>query len=207
MFRMVKHYGHKTQMTYILIALNTIGYIIESVLSMNPIRINPYVMAFMGQYNYFVIRYGWWWQLITSMFTHVHILHFALNMFWLWLLGIQYERLFGGESLLATYLLTGLLGNIFTLFLSPIQTISLGASGAIFGIFGVIIIFQGMVGGNLLYSIFLGLIIFMINMGFNVNIWAHLGGLLGGMLIGYYYGKKFRGFMSRPRTIYSHPYA
>lgn len=202
-----KQYGRRIRMTYILIGLNTVGYIIESILSMNPIQINPYVMAFVGQYNYFVLKYGWWWQLITSMFTHVHIIHFVLNMFWLWILGVQYERLFGGGSLLATYLVTGFLGNILTLFLSSIQTISLGASGAIFGIFGVIIIFQGMVGGNLLYSIFLGLIIFMINVGFNVNIWAHLGGLVGGALIGYYYGRKFKGFISKPKVIYSHPYA
>ncbi len=203
----LKRHDQGVKMTYILIGLNTIGYAIESILSRNPIQINPYVMAIVGQYNYLVLEYGWWWQLITSMFMHVHIIHFTLNMFWLWILGIQYERMFGGESLLITYLVTGLLGNILTLFLSPIQTISLGASGAIFGIFGVIIIFQGMVGGNLLYSIFLGLIIFMINMGFHVNIWAHLGGFVGGVLIGYYYGKKFKGFVSRPKMVYSYPHA
>lgn len=197
-------YKKPLMMTYILIGLNTVGYIVESILSNNLLQINPYVMAFVGQYNYFIMIYGWWWQLVTSMFMHVNIMHFMLNMFWLWLLGLQYERLFGRNSLLLTYLATGLLGNILTLLISPIQTISLGASGAIFGIFGVLLIFQGMIGGNIWYSVMYGIIIFIINSGFHVNIWAHLGGLVGGALIGYYYAKKFRGLVTRPKITYSY---
>ncbi len=192
-------------MTYTLLAINTLGYIIETFLSGgNFIYIDDRVMALVGQYNLLVWKYGWWWQLISSMFMHVSIIHFLFNMFWLWILGTQYERMFGGESLLFTYIVSGLAGNLMTLFLSPPYVVSLGASGAIFGIFGVLLLFQAIMSGKILQSIAYGFIIFIINLGFNVNIWAHLGGMLCGFIIGYYYGKKYRRYIAPTHiTIYS----
>ncbi len=193
-----------TPMTFILLAINTLGYIIEVILSRGAfVLIDTDVLIFLGQYNLLVLKYGWWWQLITSMFIHRSIMHFLFNMFWLWLLGVQYERMFGGESLIFTYVLSGLAGNILTLLLSPLNVVSLGASGAIFGIFGVLLLFQAIVSGKILQSLAYGFIIFIINIGFNVNIWAHLGGMLCGAIIGYYYGKKFKRFIvPAPVTVY-----
>ena len=193
-----------TPMTYTLLGINTLGYIIEAILSGSVVFIKNNVLAFVGQYNLLVLRYGWWWQLITSMFMHAGIMHFLLNMFWLWILGTQYERIFGSESLLFTYLVTGLTGNILTLFLSPLGVVSLGASGAIFGVFGVLLLFQAIVGGKIFQLLMYGFIIFIINTGVNINIWAHLGGMLTGAIIGYYYGKRFKRFLVSPHTaIYS----
>jgi len=152
-----------TPMTFILLAINTLGYIIEVILSRGAfVLIDTDVLIFLGQYNLLVLKYGWWWQLITSMFIHRSIMHFLFNMFWLWLLGVQYERMFGGESLIFTYVLSGLAGNILTLLLSPLNVVSLGASGAIFGIFGVLLLFQAIVSGKILQSLAYGFIIFII---------------------------------------------
>ena len=186
-----------SNMTYTLLGLNIFAYIAESVLSGNPIYLNPYVLAIMGQQNKLVFS-GWWWQLFTSMFVHANIMHITMNMFFLWLLGIQYERIFGGDSLLYTYILSGLAGNILTLFLLPPWIVSVGASGAIFGIFGALILFNARVTGNIKYYLLYGLLIFLVNSTVSgVNVFAHLGGMVVGMLIGDYYGKHVASYFRR----------
>lgn len=188
----LRFYGRRARLVYALMAVNLVGYAIESALSRNPFWIDYEVAAYLGMCNFFVVNYGWWWQLFTAMFMHADIFHIMFNMFWLWILGAQCERIFGGATLVFTYLGTGLLGNLLTLALSPLATVSLGASGAIFGIFGLLTMYQGMLGGRITSSILWGLFIFLVNIRPNVNIWAHLGGLIGGLLIGYYYGRLAR---------------
>jgi rhomboid protease GluP len=129
---------------------------------------------------------GWHWQLFTAMFVHLNIVHLLGNMFFLLVFGLRAEELFSVPEYLAIYFLSGLTGNLLTLLLGP-YTVSEGASGAIFGLFGACTIYlrraigQSMVSA-LLYSFFL-LMIFSCSP--NVNFLAHFGGLATGLLMGY----------------------
>ena len=86
---------------------------------------------------------GEWWRLVTSIFVHVTVLHLLLNMWCLWNLGIFGEPLLGRPGLIAVYLLTGVAGMLQSLALSVFtrqEVLVAGASGAIFGIAGILIV-------------------------------------------------------------------
>ncbi len=88
------------------------------------------------------------WQLVTSMFTHVAVLHIGFNMLALWILGPQLELLLGRVRYLGLYLLSGLVGSASVYWLSPESTPTLGASGAIFGLMGALLVFALKVRGD-----------------------------------------------------------
>lgn len=91
-----------------------------------------------------VLGRGQWWRLVTSTFVHVTVLHLLLNMWCLWNLGIFGERLLGKPGLIAVYLLTGAAGMLQSVILSVVtherEVIVAGASGAVFGIAGILIV-------------------------------------------------------------------
>lgn len=94
-----------------------------------------------------ILVYGEWWRLITAMFLHVGILHLATNMWCLWNLGLLGEPLLGGPGLVAAYLLTGFAGNLLSVATHPglgnggaDGVVGAGASGAIFGLAGLLIV-------------------------------------------------------------------
>ncbi|WP_461862773.1 rhomboid family intramembrane serine protease [Thermococcus sp.] len=180
------------RLTLVLVALNVAVYLFEAFLSGNLIWINTAVLATLGQVNYYVLN-GAWWQLITAMFVHVGLIHIAFNMFFLYQLGSQLENIFGWRILLLTYFLSGLTGNLLTLFFLPPYTISAGASGALFGVVGVLIMATGILGGNIASAVLNAFILFAINSIFpGVNAYAHLGGLLTGSVIGLYKGRELK---------------
>lgn len=128
---------------------------------------------------------GAWWQLVTSMFTHVELMHIGFNMLALWFLGPQLEAVIGRVRFLALYLLSGLTGSAFVYWLSPEFTQTVGASGAIFGLMGALLVVAIKVGAD--YSqilLWLGLNVFITVVGVGQISWqGHLGGLVGGVLI------------------------
>ena len=93
-----------------------------------------------------VLLYGQWWRLITAMFVHVGIIHIATNLWCLWNLGLLAEPLMGPFGVTAAYLLTGFAGNVLSVALhpgvpgGPQSVVGAGASGAIFGLAGVLIV-------------------------------------------------------------------
>jgi rhomboid protease GluP len=179
--------------TFTLFLINVAVYIVEAILSGNPFSISIDVLARLGQWNYAVLNYGYWWQLVTAMFVHVGILHIGFNMYFLLMMGRQLEGIIGPKRLVMVYLVSGLAGNLLTLFLLPANSVSAGASGALFGIVGTLIIITGVVGGNMQAALVNAFVLFLINSLLpSVNIYAHLGGLLVGMAIGYYYGKRIK---------------
>ncbi len=80
------------------------------------------------------------WRAFTCMFVHIGILHLLFNMWCLWSLGLLAERLMGNWNFLLLYLLSGLGGSVFSLWLHP-QLVTAGASGAIFGVAGGLVRF------------------------------------------------------------------
>jgi rhomboid protease GluP len=120
------------------------------------------------------------------MFVHVDIMHIALNMLFLVIFGLRAEELFKPEEYFTVYLLSGLTGNILTLFFMPVWTVSAGASGAIFGMYGAGIIYMRKAfGQSIVGALMYGFLLLILTMGSDVNIVAHFGGLVTGLIIGY----------------------
>ncbi|MFQ5837100.1 MAG: rhomboid family intramembrane serine protease [Candidatus Bathyarchaeia archaeon] len=171
--------------TTFLVMANLLVYVYTSVVGGNFIQTSESALEQWGQFNLYVMN-GWYWQLLTSIFVHVDIIHLSLNMLFLLIFGFRAEDLFSPEEYFFVYFLSGLSGNLLTLLLMHPLTLSAGASGAIFGIFGANVIYlrktfgQSIVGA-LLYSFLL----LMMTAGRGVNIFAHFGGLAAGLIIGY----------------------
>jgi membrane associated rhomboid family serine protease len=129
---------------------------------------------------------GAYWQLVTSMFTHVDVWHIGFNMLALWFLGPQLEAAVGRTRFLTLYLLSGLTGSAFVYWLAPASGTTLGASGAIFGLLGGLLVIAIKVRADisqLLLWIGLNFVITVLGRGF-ISWQGHLGGFLGGAFIG-----------------------
>jgi len=176
--------SEKYKPTYILIALNVSIYIYGAIVGGDALSTSNNVIYQWGQVNLFVFQ-GAYYQLFTSMFIHATIVHLVGNMLFLLIFGLRGEEMFSLPEFLGIYLIGGLVGNVLSLAFGPIF-ISVGASGAIFSLFGACVIYgrrsvRQSILGALVYAFFL----FFINTGEGVNIVAHLGGLVFGLLIGY----------------------
>lgn len=129
---------------------------------------------------------GAYWQLLTSMFTHVQLWHIAFNMLALYVLGPQLELLLGRWRFLALYLLSGLFGSLAVYWLAPEYSVTVGASGALFGLMAALLIVVIKSRGDvqsLLTLVLINLVITVIGAGF-ISWQGHLGGFVGGLLLG-----------------------
>jgi membrane associated rhomboid family serine protease len=125
---------------------------------------------------------GDWWRLLTTAFLHASLLHIGFNMLALWWFGAPVEQYLGRVRFVGLYLVSGLAGSAGALVQTP--GITVGASGAIFGILGAMLILEwqatGRLGGNAMTLIVINLALsFALS---NVSIGGHLGGLIGGIL-------------------------
>jgi len=134
-----------------------------------------------------------WWRLVTYQFVHIGLLHLVMNMSVLKKIGPTVERLIGSEMLLIGYLSSGIGGGLASLFWNPLA-LSAGASGSIFGLFGLILglltrhhkslpivivkQFRGVITMFVLLNIFFGFAIP------GIDVAAHLGGLVAGFVFG-----------------------
>jgi membrane associated rhomboid family serine protease len=130
---------------------------------------------------------GEWYRLVTSMFTHNEIWHIAFNMLSLWWLGGPLEEALGRARYLAVYFVSGLAGSALAYLLTDPGTGTLGASGAIFGLFGATAVLVRRLKYDMRPIIALLVInlIFTFNPGFNISWQAHIGGLVAGVVTGY----------------------
>ncbi|MGA3111106.1 MAG: rhomboid family intramembrane serine protease [Candidatus Bathyarchaeia archaeon] len=178
--------SEKYRPTIILIALNAAMYIYTSIVGGNALNTNLAGIPPLYQYNIQVLQ-GSYYQLFTSMFIHASIPHLVGNMLFLFIFGLRAEEMFSLPEYLGIYLVGGLAGNVLSLAFGP-EFLSVGASGAIFALFGACVIYdrrsvrQSIVGA-LVYAFFLLLIS---GLSTGVNDLAHLGGLGFGLIIGYW---------------------
>ncbi|MEO7336877.1 MAG: rhomboid family intramembrane serine protease [Caldimonas sp.] len=137
---------------------------------------------------------GEWWRLGSAMFLHFGFVHLAMNMWGLWDCGRLTERLYGSTRFAFIYVLSGLVGNLVSLVVQGDRAVSGGASGAIFGVFGALLVclarerrqvdpaeFRWLFWGGAVFalaSLGLGFVITGIDNA------AHVGGLLSGALLG-----------------------
>ncbi len=129
---------------------------------------------------------GEYYRLVTSAFLHDGIFHLAFNMYALWLLGQLLEAGFGKARLLSLFVVSMLGGAFGVLLLSP-NSPTVGASGAVFGLMGAMVLVQRAIGGNIWRSPLAMLL--MLNLVFTlliprVSIGGHFGGLIAGAVMG-----------------------
>lgn len=127
---------------------------------------------------------GDYWTLMSSAFMHGSFLHIAFNMYVLWIMGPTLERILGHSRFVALYLLAALGGSVASYVFSDFRTVSVGASGAIFGLMGAFVV----AGRRLRYDITQVLVLLGINLVFGflqpgIDWRAHIGGLVVGALI------------------------
>lgn len=137
---------------------------------------------------------GDWWRLITCFFVHVGIIHLALNMYALFMAGVYLEPLLGKTRYIVAYLSTGVFASLVSLWWHKDPVPSAGASGAIFGLYGVFLAFlttkflPRQIRKGLLQSIGVFVVYNLIyGMKSGIDNAAHIGGLVSGFVIGYLY--------------------
>jgi membrane associated rhomboid family serine protease len=133
------------------------------------------------------VAHGEYWRLISGGFLHASIFHILFNMYLLWILGQMLEPAIGSVRFGIVYFASLLAGSFGALLLEP-QSLTVGASGAIFGLMGFAAVelrsrginpFQTFIGWLIIINLILG---FVLN---NVSIGGHVGGLIGGALVGF----------------------
>jgi rhomboid protease GluP len=172
--------------TYVFFSLNILVFLLMAFAGGSGNE--PTLMAF-GVKSNAEIAQGQWWRFVTPIFIHIGLLHIFFNSYALWIVGPQVEKLYGGARFVLLYVLTGVAGVYGSYKYHP-NTISAGASGAIFGLFGVLLVFglryrnsippffARAVGTGVLPVIVINLII-----GFTIpaiDNSAHIAGLLSG---------------------------
>lgn len=186
-----KHMQRFTPITYTLILINIVIWLCM-ILYLN--RFSDVKLLEVGGLVHFNVVHGEWYRLISSMFLHFNFEHILMNMLSLFIFGKIVESIIGSWRMLIIYIISGLYGNFVSLSFNT-TTISVGASGAIFGLIGSIFVimylsknFNKKMIGQLLIALVV-LIVFSLFMS-NINIMAHLGGFISGVLItliGYYF--------------------
>jgi membrane associated rhomboid family serine protease len=129
---------------------------------------------------------GEWYRMITAMFLHGSLIHLVVNMVMLYWIGTPVEQAVGHVRFLLIYFVSGLCGSAGALMLTDPNAITVGASGAIFGILGAALVYERqrtfVLGGSALSIIVINLVLtFAIP---NISIGGHIGGLAGGAACG-----------------------
>ncbi len=184
----------KPIITYILIAINVIMFI------------SMYLFGKGSQDNYTLIKFGAnygslvkageYFRLITCAFLHIGIFHLLFNMYALYIIGMQLESFLGKTKYLIIYLFSAITASLMSIIFS--NSISAGASGAIFGLFGSLLYFgyhYRVYLGNVIKSQIIPLIVVNLLLGFmigGVDNAAHIGGLIGGALMTMALGVKYK---------------
>jgi len=133
------------------------------------------------------------WRIFTPIFLHIDIIHLFSNMIGLLLFGatIENSRVYSKVEYIFIYFTSGVIGNLFSLILLPLDSISLGASGAIFGLIGATFVMVVTEDRSLLFLALLYILFFIAtSLAPEINLWAHLFGLLGGVLFGLLFKQK-----------------
>lgn len=177
--------------TYVLFAFNIFVFVLMELAGGTT---NEATLLAFGVKSNPEIDQGQVWRLLTPIFIHIGLLHLFFNSYALWMVGPQVEKIYGGARFFILYVLTGVAGVLASYWRNP-DVISAGASGAIFGLFGVLLVFgikyrksippffQRTVGAGVLPVIVINLII-----GFSfpaIDNAAHIGGLIAGGVLAF----------------------
>ncbi|MEM4703299.1 MAG: rhomboid family intramembrane serine protease [Candidatus Pacearchaeota archaeon] len=198
----MRHQAHGLSLTVWIIIINTIIFFLVLVLQASfgseflyKIAVQP--AAILNGKNL--------WTLATNMFVHASSIHLFVNMLSLYFIGTFLERLIGKKRFILIYLLSGILASLFFVFLasqSQLEIPAVGASGAIFGIAGVLALITPRVPVYIFFipiaiPLWIGVVVALAIMwlaslaaGLPIGNTAHLGGLVAGLIYGYYLRKR-----------------
>ena len=143
------------------------------------------------------VKMGDYYRLISAAFMHANIAHLIFNMYALWIIGMQLESFIGKWRYLVVYLFSAISGSLLSVIVTP-DAVSVGASGAIFGLLGALLYFgyhYRVYLGTVIKSQIIPLIVINLLLGFmvpGIDNAAHIGGLIGGTLIMIGVGVKYK---------------
>ena len=185
----------KPIITYVLIGLNLLIFILMYIFGAGSEHINT-LIKFGALSKPHIIINSEYYRIFTSAFLHIGFIHLLFNMYALRAVGTQVENYFGKIKYLIIYFGSILVASLLSLIFTPMEVISAGASGAVFGLFGALLYFgynYRAYFGNVILKQLLPIIVINLFIGFmsqGINNAAHIGGLLGGFLISYATGLK-----------------
>lgn len=193
-------------LTYGIIGLNTLLFIAMAVTGVH--LFEPLVVDLLnwGANSKTQTTGGEWWRLLSSTFIHIGIIHLVFNMYALYMAGIYLEPMLGKGRFLAAYLCTGILASLCSTWWHGDESVSAGASGAIFGLYGVFLalLTTKLIPETMRKALLQSIVVFVIyNMAYGAKSQAtdnaaHLGGFLSGLAIGYVYFFTFKNPRFRP---------
>ncbi|HPF83392.1 MAG TPA: rhomboid family intramembrane serine protease [Bacilli bacterium] len=180
--------------TKILLLINIVVFLLQFVYGQNSL------LSFGALYGP-AVKSGEIYRLFTAAFIHIDILHLLFNCYALYVIGPQIENFFGKWKYLGIYLFSAVCGNMLSIMFNP-STVSIGASGAIFGIMGSLVYFgyyyrtylDGIMKSQIIPMVLLNLILGFLVPG--IDGFAHLGGLIGGVIISSAVGIKYKSKLS-----------
>lgn len=179
----MKRWLNQPIVMYVFLAIQTfvflVGYFAPD-LQLKGVMFGPYIV-YLQEY----------WRFFTPIFVHFGLAHFAINSVVLYFMGQQVEAIYGHTRFLFLYLLSGFLGNAMSFALNEAGVQSAGSSTALFGMFGAFLILgihfkndyriQGLVRQ---FALFVGMSFLFGFFDRSIDIWGHVGGLIGGLLLG-----------------------
>lgn len=182
-------WSRRTTVTYVLFGLNILVFILMSLAG--GATNDATLMAF-GVKSNFEIDHGEIWRMVTPIFIHIGLLHIVFNSYAIWIVGPTVEKLYGGARFFILYIVTGIAG-VWGSYLYHPEAVSAGASGAIFGLFGALLVvgfkyrsefppmFQKAVGKGVFPVIAINLVIGYVIPGIDNS--AHVAGLVSGAVL------------------------
>lgn len=186
--------GSNLYLTYTIIGINVLIFILMVVNGAGIIEPNGLVHIKWGSNFTPLTLSGDWWRLVTNIFIHFGIIHLLMNMYCFYTIGIYLEPMLGKARYLAGYLCTGILASLASLWWHKEGVNSAGASGAIFGMYGIFLalLTSNLIPQSIRKSLLQSIGIFIVynlvyGMKSGVDNAAHVGGLLSGFAIGYLY--------------------
>ncbi|MDQ3706637.1 MAG: rhomboid family intramembrane serine protease [Chloroflexota bacterium] len=184
-----------TLLLAIMVVLFAVVTLLNGNLSILPFTLTDPISEWGAKVNQRVVFEGQWWRLFTVMFLHNGLLHILSNGYALYVIGSEVEGLFGRRRFLAVFFISGLAGSVASVAMSPFNIPGVGASGAIFGLIGALGVYFGLhrslfgARGNIQFWNIIFIVVINLGFGFSgilpIDNSAHLGGLIGGVLIGY----------------------
>lgn len=186
--RSLKEFMHSYPIVSTLVIIHLSLWLLINFLQI-PLAVELYQWG--AGHNYSISQNGEYWRLITPIFLHGDLMHALFNSFALVLFGPALEQMLGKYKFILAYLIAGIVGNVGTYIVNPTSfTVHIGASGAIYGLFGIyifMVLFRKSLidSGNaqIVVVIFvIGLVMTFIRPG--INIYAHVFGFIGGFALG-----------------------
>jgi rhomboid protease GluP len=195
----------RTPGTYFLLSINIAVFLWMLFHGVDPRNPTSDQLLHYGATRPDLIFHGQWYRLLTATFVHVGLIHIATNMWCLWNLGLLGEPLLGPFGLVAVYMLTGIAGNLLSLGINVVvfrdfASVGAGASGAVFGIAGILIVLlsnhklpipiyelkrlRRSVIQFAALNLVIGLSTAILPVGIRIDNGAHLGGFLSGLSLG-----------------------